>query len=125
MRIAALSKRLNISSYTLRYYEKIGIIQNIKRDGNGQREFTENDVKWLEFVVRLKRMQMPIEKMKRYAELRYKGNSTIYERCDVLVSHKNALLDKVKELNESIAFLDKKIEIYNKMKGDKHEQRKI
>ncbi|GGL61891.1 MerR family transcriptional regulator [Sporolactobacillus putidus] len=59
MRIAALSKRLNISSYTLRYYEKIGIIQNIKRDGNGQREFTENDVKWLEFVVRLKRMQMP------------------------------------------------------------------
>lgn len=121
MKISDISKRLGISSYTLRYYEKIGIIKNIKRDEKGQREFTENDARWLEFIVRLKKMQMPIEKMKRYAELRYEGDSTIFERCALLENHKSTLLDKVREFNESISFLNEKIKIYNKIKNDKHE----
>lgn len=118
MNISEISKRLNLSVYTLRYYEKIGIIQGITHDAKGRREFTEKDAKWLEYIVRLKKMQMPIEKMKWYANLRYMGNSTVAERCDLLKEHKESLLVKVKDLNESIEFLNYKIDIYNKMKEE-------
>lgn len=117
MRISDLSKRLGIRIYTLRYYEKEGIIQNIARDEKGRRVYTENDAKWLEFIIRLRKMQMPIQKMKRYAQLRYGGDVTISERRSLLESHRQTLEAKVNELKDSIAFLDRKIQVYDAMEG--------
>ncbi len=121
MNISEIAHKLGISSYTLRYYEKIELIKNIERDESGNRVYSEADLKWIEFLLRLKKIKMPIEKIKIYAELRYKGDSTIAERSQMLKEQKNKLLEQIKEFNESIKFLDNKIEIYKSIGGENHE----
>ena len=53
MDIKEVSALTGIKAHTLRYYENIGLINNITRDSNGRREYSENDIKWIEFLKRL------------------------------------------------------------------------
>lgn len=122
MNISQVSAKLRVNSHTLRYYENIGLIKSIERDGSGNRVYSEQDLKWIEFLLKLKKIKMPIEKIKLYAELRYKGDVTVTERREMLEEQKNKLLNQISELKESIQFLDNKIEIYNNMmEGENHE----
>ena len=115
MIISQLSSKLQISSHTLRYYEKIGLIRNVKRDESGNRVYSEEDLNWIEFLLRLKKIKMPIEKIKVYAELRYIGDTTVKDRRIMLQEQKEKLLAQINEIKESVKFLDNKMEIYNKM----------
>lgn len=115
MNISQLSSELQISSYTLRYYEKIGLIRNVKRDESGNRVYSEEDLNWIEFLLRLKRIKMPIEKIKTYAEFRYIGDTTVKDRSKMLQEQKEKLLAQINEIKESVEFLDNKMKIYNKM----------
>jgi DNA-binding transcriptional MerR regulator len=121
MNISEISAKLQISFHTLRYYEKIELIKDIKRDESRNRVYSQQDLKWIEFLLRLKIIKMPIKKIKVYSELRYKGDATVAERREMLEVQKNKLLNQIRDLNESIDFLDNKIEIYNSMKGEVHE----
>lgn len=116
MNISEIAKRLGVSTHTLRYYEKIGLIKNVGRDENGKRVYSEQDCNWVEFILRLKRIKMPITEITRYAELRYQGDETIDERSQLLTGQKENLLKQIAELNESVKFIDHKIRIYRQMK---------
>ncbi len=61
MNIKELSEISGLTTHTLRYYEKIGLLKNIKRDSVGYRDYTENDAAWIEFIGRLKATGMSIE----------------------------------------------------------------
>jgi DNA-binding transcriptional MerR regulator len=50
MNIKKFSEISGISAYTLRYYEKIGIFQEVMRNSSGHRDFTEKDLLWAEFI---------------------------------------------------------------------------
>ena len=50
MKIAQAAKQLELSTATLRYYENIGLIRPIRRDENGIRDYTEEDIQWIEFI---------------------------------------------------------------------------
>lgn len=50
MKIAQAAKQLDLSTATLRYYENIGLIREIKRDDHGIRDYTEDDLQWIEFI---------------------------------------------------------------------------
>jgi DNA-binding transcriptional MerR regulator len=80
MRIGEFAKRVGLTEYTIRYYEKAGVLQAAKRNGSGFRDFDESDLAWMEFVQRLKATGMPLEKIVRYAELRAAGDGTKAER---------------------------------------------
>ncbi|GAU78370.1 carboxymuconolactone decarboxylase family protein [Fusibacter sp. 3D3] len=67
MEISQVSERFKIKAHTLRYYESIGLIQNIERDASGKRAYSEKDLVWLDMIMRLRATGMPIEKMKTYA----------------------------------------------------------
>ncbi|MBF8982282.1 MerR family transcriptional regulator [Lutibacter sp. B2] len=121
MNISEASKIVGISSYTLRYYEKIGLIKNIVRDKCGNRQYEKNDIEWIRFLMKLKDIRMPITQMKLYAELRYKGNETIGQRSEMLKVQKEQLLKRIKELTEGVELLDRKLEIYKKIGGNKNE----
>lgn len=113
MNISEISKLLCISSDTLRYYEKIGLIKNIKRDASGKREYSEQDLKWIEFLLRLKKIRMPIEKIKIYANLRYIGDTTVKDRRTMLEEQKEKLLTQINEIKNSIYSIYK-IHLFNK-----------
>ena len=65
--IGEVSKILSISAYTLRYYEKEGLI-SINRKENGLRDFSEEDIKLLKIIICLKETKMPIAHIKKYIE---------------------------------------------------------
>lgn len=111
MLIGEFSKITGISADTLRYYEKEGIIKPIRNE-SGRRNYSESDIKWAEFIIRLKDTGMPIREIKRYARLRAKGNTTLDERLKMLLTHQKNLNAQIAKLMEHKSKLDDKIKYY-------------
>ncbi|EJH1462533.1 MerR family DNA-binding protein, partial [Escherichia coli] len=61
---------------------------------------------------RLKNTGMSIKEIQHYAELRANGESTLFERMEMLISHKNTINKQINQLQENIKKLDEKIKIY-------------
>ena len=104
MNIKEFSNITNVSAYTIRYYEKIGILKNIGRSASGHRFFTQDDINWLIFVKRLKDTGMPLEIIKTYADLKSEGECTNDQRMQLLEEHAEKL---EKKINLEISHLGK------------------
>lgn len=115
LEISEVSKLTKLKPHTLRYYESIGLIKNIKRNSAGKRVYTEEDLKWLEFINRLRATDMNISKMKEYARLRYMGDGTITERKNIMKEHLISIEREIQILLEARDYVAKKVEIYNEM----------
>lgn len=113
--ISSFSKLSGFSVDTLRYYESMGLFE-VKRDDNNRRYYTEQDLDWIECVKKLKRAQMKIKTMKHYNQLRAKGNQTIPERIDILNHQLKTLTQEKQKLEDSIAFINEKINMYQNIK---------
>ena len=112
--IGQFSKLINISEYTLRYYENEKLITP-DRDNNGRRYYNDSDISWIEFIKRLKDTGMPIKEIWKYAELRSAGDSTLQERMDLLIKHQDTLQRKISELIFNNEKLNEKIDYYRQM----------
>lgn len=115
MSISEVAQELNISIDTLRYYEKEGIIPEVKRGENGYREFHKGDMKWLGFVNCLKSTGMPLNKIKQYQELLDLGNNTALQRRNIVLEHQRRLKDKIFELNTALERINHKVEFYDEL----------
>ncbi|QQO08848.1 MerR family transcriptional regulator [Breznakiella homolactica] len=109
--IGEFSEITTIGIYTLRYYEKEGLLKP-ERNGSGRRVYDERDIAWIEFIKRLKDTGMPITEIREYAVLREKGDKTLRQRYALLTKHKIYLGKKIKELNRHYRKLDDKIRYY-------------
>ena len=112
MNIKKFSKLTELSSHTLRYYEKIGLILYVARDSRGHRNYNEKDVAWVEFLKRLKATGMPLNTMRTFADLRYKGDSTVHDRLQILEDHYRKVIENIGILLEHKNKLADKIKIY-------------
>lgn len=70
MTIGQVSKRTGLTADTLRYYEKIGLLQNVQRSGRGIRLYTERDIGSLEFVKRAQKMNFSLAEIAELLTLR-------------------------------------------------------
>ena len=111
MTIGKFSKITAISTYTLRYYEKKGLI-HVNRDSAGRRDYCESDVEWVKFIQRLKETGMLLRDIRHYSELRYEGDATMGERMELLVLHRKSVVEEKKRLDEYLKNLDGKIAFY-------------
>jgi DNA-binding transcriptional MerR regulator len=93
-----VAEQTGFSLDTLRYYERIGLLDGIERNSGGQRVFTEGDVAWLRILRCLRDTGMPIQRMVRYAELARGGDETVGERLDVLREHDREIDEKIAHL---------------------------
>ncbi len=109
--IGEFSAIINLSIDTLRYYEKEQLIF-VERDAAGKRRYTEADVGWIIFIKRLKDTGMPIKKIREYALLRYKGDSTMIERLRMLEQHCLFVLEEKEKWESNLEHLEEKISIY-------------
>jgi DNA-binding transcriptional MerR regulator len=115
MNIKEFSKISGISAHTLRYYEKIGIFQEINRNDSGHRDFSENDILWAEFINRLKETGMPLGQIKKYAVLRKEGEHTASARMKLLINHATALKKKISDEKQHLKKICEKIVYYEKI----------
>lgn len=121
--IGQFSNLINISIYTLRYYEKENLIIPNRKE-NGRRCYSEKDVIWIQFIKRLKDTKMPIKEIQEYAKLRVDGDSTMIERMEMLIKHRIALQEEIAQYNEHLNKLNDKIDYY-KTEIDKQREFKL
>lgn len=113
MTIGEVNFKYHISTDTLRYCEKIEFIENVTKI-KGKREYTENDLKRIEFIICMKNIGFKLEDIITFLSLYKKRDSTIPERIRMLYEQKDALLKKIEEEKKTLEFLEHKIAFYKK-----------
>lgn len=110
-----MAERCGMTAHTLRYYERVGLIQPVGRAHNGHRRYSEADEAWIHFLHCMRATNMPIREMQRYAELRELGDSTSLDRRKILEDHQAAIAAQIVELQQAHALLTHKIANYRKI----------
>ncbi|HSZ15847.1 MAG TPA: MerR family transcriptional regulator [Terracidiphilus sp.] len=110
--IRSMAERCGMTAHTLRYYERVGLIQPVGRARNGHRRYSEADEAWLHFLHCMRATSMPIREMQRYAELREQGDATSLERRKILEDHQAGIAAQIVQLQQAHALLTHKIANY-------------
>ncbi|RSS95847.1 MerR family transcriptional regulator [Streptomyces sp. WAC05292] len=110
--ISEVEARTGLSQHTLRWYERIGLMRQVDRSHSGQRRFSDSDLQWLAFVGKLRTTGMSVADMVRYAELVREGEHTVDQRRELLERTRNEVRARISELNDALAVLDFKIDLY-------------
>jgi DNA-binding transcriptional MerR regulator len=110
-----MAERCGMTAHTLRYYERVGLIQPVGRAQNGHRRYSESDEAWLHFLHCMRATNMPIRAMQRYAELRELGDATSLERRKILEDHQTEIAGQIVALERAHALLTHKIANYKKI----------
>jgi len=105
-----------LSEYTLRFYEKQQLIINIKRDSNNYRLYSDFDIQWIQFLTKVKSTNMPLKDIQKYAELMAKGNSTLAEREEMLLKHKQRITEQISTLSDILIQIDNKLQRYQRIR---------
>ncbi|MCR5526206.1 MAG: MerR family transcriptional regulator [Lachnospiraceae bacterium] len=105
--ISQVAEMMGITPYTLRYYDKEGLLPNVKRI-NGIRVFEDEDFSWLRVLNCLKNTGMPIKKIKKYVDLAKDGDATLKERYELIREQRQNVLDQIDQLNYYMKELDYK-----------------
>jgi DNA-binding transcriptional MerR regulator len=120
--IAQAATDLNLTTDTLRYYEKAELLlRAVPRSSTGHRRYEEADVRWIELVTRLRSTGMRIRDVRRYAALVRAGDGNEAERLEVLLAHRETVLAQLDAVSQHLAAIDTKIAMYR----DKVEPRSI
>ena len=111
MTIKEVSERFGVSTDTLRYYERIGLIPQIARTAGGIRDYTESDISWVEHTICMRNAGVPIEALIEYIrlfrwEMQHSKQGVSFSRSNTssLISRKNRL--KTRWNAYSIKFLN-------------------
>jgi DNA-binding transcriptional MerR regulator len=110
--IGELAMRSGRSIHALRYYESIGLMPFVRRDGGGRRRYDEQHVRWLLFLERLQQTGMSLAQMQNYASLVSRGKQTLAERIVLLNAHLHELDEQMTELARSRELLLAKLGYY-------------
>lgn len=112
MTIKEVSQKYNISSDTLRYYERVGMIPPVTRTASGIRDYREADLGWVELALCMRGAGLPVEAMIEYVRLCQQGDSTIEARMLLLKEQMETLLEQKAQIENTIKRLDFKISRY-------------
>ena len=112
MLISEFSQKSGVSIHTLRYYEKEGILQSIRRTGSGQRYYQESDLEWIIWIKRLKSTGMSLSDIKRFAEFRLQGNTSLLDRKEMLSEHACHLKEDINRLQNELKIVEHKVSAY-------------
>lgn len=107
------SQRVGMTYEALKFYCNEGLVPNVKRDKNNHRIFDDTDVSWIDGLTCLRKCGMSINDMKKYLDLCLAGESSIHERKGMLNIQREALVEKIRELTESIEYIDSKQKFYD------------
>ncbi|MFG2820208.1 MerR family transcriptional regulator [Kitasatospora sp. NPDC048365] len=115
--ISEVSAASGLTAHTLRWYERIGLLDPIDRSHSGQRRYSDADLARLAFLGRLRLTGMPVADMQRYVELARGGDGTRADRRDLLVAHREEVRRRIADLHATLAVLDYKIDLYSASPG--------
>lgn len=117
MKIKEVSNMYYITTDTLRYYEKEGLLGPVQKDASGIRNYQEQDLKQLEFVLCMRSADIPIPELRRYLLLNRQGDKTKKERRSILTTQLERIDKRMAELETVRKKLKEKIKYYDEHKS--------
>ncbi|MFP7493946.1 MerR family transcriptional regulator [Terribacillus saccharophilus] len=110
--ISEVAKELNVTAYTLRYYDKEGLLPFVERTSKGQRLFKESDIAALKIIECLKNTGMSIKGIKNFIDWCADGDSTLQQRFDMFMERKAAVEKQIKDLQDTLGLIEHKCHYY-------------
>ncbi|MBS2967487.1 MerR family transcriptional regulator [Metabacillus sp. KIGAM252] len=110
--ISEAAKELNLTVYTLRYYDKEGLIPFVERTASGIRLFKESDIGALKVIECLKSTGMPIKEIKSFIDWCSDGDSTLQQRYDMFIERKATVEAQMEELKKTMEVIEHKCFYY-------------
>lgn len=110
--IGETAKKSGITASTIRFYEKEGLLPSIKRNKNGIRYFTEDDLQSLRIIECLKATGMPIKDIRKFIDLCAERDSSLQERYELFLDRKSAVQKQIQELQNVEKVIDFKCWYY-------------
>lgn len=115
--IQQVADKCGLTPHTLRWYERIGLLDRVDRGSDGRRRFSDADLGWIDLLIKLRSTGMPIAAMKRYAELVRAGRGNEAERVALLEEHRARVLSNLAAQQECLETLNRKITTYRRNQG--------
>ncbi|HEY3992393.1 MAG TPA: MerR family transcriptional regulator [Ktedonobacteraceae bacterium] len=107
--IQQVAEITELSIDTLRYYERIGLLEPVSRASSGHRRYRQKDIDWIGLVINLRETGMPLAQIRHFAGLRRQGEATAIERLHILEQHQHALKQQMQKLEQHMTALQQKI----------------
>jgi DNA-binding transcriptional MerR regulator len=128
MTIQEVAEQTGISAYTIRFYEKAGVLPPIKRMPNGIRQFSEADVAFLHFLMQLKQTGMSLEDIMEFTEdgcmleRLQRGDAipqfVVEKRTAILRRHQQQLYEQRRNLDALLMAVEQKLDFYEQYQND-------
>lgn len=114
--IQEVAKITGLSVHTLRYYERIGLLNSVNRNSNGYRLYDSTNIAWIEFLTRLRETGMSINQMQEFSTLRNLGATTISDRRLLLEQHYQMVKNQIAKLEQNLIIIEDKVRHYKELK---------
>ena len=121
--VGEMAKVLGVSASTLRYYDKEGILPCVERSSGGIRMFTDKDYEWLRVVECLKKSGLSIKEMKAFIGMIDRGDDSLTERLELFRTRRDLVKKQIKDMQETLDFLEFKCWYYEQSIKDGTEQK--
>ena len=113
--IAEAADATGLTTHTLRYYERDGLLLDaVDRSPSGHRRYSEDDVGWIRMITRLRSTGMPIREVREYADLVRAGDGNEAERLQLLVAHRDRVRLQLAEVATHLEAIELKIGLYER-----------
>ena len=110
--IQQVAEATGLSVHTLRYYERCDLIAPVQRANNGHRRYSAQDIRWIQFLTKLRMTGMSLRQIQQYATLLRQQPDAVQERRAILEAHRQTVLEHLQQLQENLAVIDWKIQHY-------------
>ncbi len=109
---AEMAEACDVSTDTLRYYERERLLASVERSHGGQRRYSVEDVSWVKVLRCLRVTALPIREMRRFAELVRSGDAGVVDRLELLKQHRSEVERQLAAMRDALRTIDHKIEWY-------------
>ena len=100
--IQEVSRRTGLSTHTLRYYEKEGLLSGVERSVGGFRQYSDEDLETLGLVCCLKNTGMSLREILQFVQLTREGEHTLKERVALLQEHRENVIRRISEMQKHL-----------------------
>ena len=116
--IQEVSERTGLSAHTLRFYEKEGLLPDVRRSASGIRQYSEEDMELIGGICCLKNTGMSLREIARFMQLAKEGDSTLRQRCALLEAHRDKVLARMAEMQSHLDKVTRKLNWYSEKLKD-------
>lgn len=113
--VKEIAEMLELSTYTVRYYDNVGLLPGVDRTDGNIRNFSDYNLSWLRLVHCLRSTGLPIKDVKHYIDMCLKGDSTIPERAELIFQQEKSLRRQIKILQKQMEVLKYKKAYYQNL----------